>query len=444
MFYPPRPLPRGSGPRRHASRWVVALFALSWLAWGACRAVPEAAHAPGSAAPPQRGAGEGLGVEGALSSPQGSAAALSWPQTLAVVSSVTQTRIYALHEQPSSLQPLGVAEGAEYWAASPDGKHLYGVVTAPSGVQVMALSLGRHGKTRKISEVAIPSVVGATHLALHPSGQWLFVAHTLSGQASVLPVQADGGIGDVVQTIDNGPKSHYVMADQSGKHVFVPSLEGHYVGQFLFDASSGLLTPNDPPRSPEVVNARHMDIHPSERFAYVLGAASSTLASFSYDAASGLLSNPHALSTVPEGAPSTAGAAHVVVHPTGRFVYASNRNHHSIAIFSVDDTTGHAALSGYEQAEGRVQRPRDFGIDSSGRFLLSANKDGEGRALLFDIDSADGGLALASSAEAPAKATYAGFVSRELELGGALREGRRGGIVPSELRREFTASARPQ
>lgn len=405
---PRRPLFTFSAVKAVKPAWFSVATMLATIG---CSTQTPAAETPSASVPAATSEAVGASTDQSSPAADPSTTAASGG-TFALVSSVEETHVYRLDASAGSLSPAGKFEGAEYWAAAPGGTNLYGIVTADDTVKVIAASLDGQGTMTKINESPIAGAVGATHLAVHPSGRWVLAAHTNSGQASVLPIDSSGAVGAPVELTDNGPKSHYIMADQAGKYVFVPSLEGHYVGQFSIDSETGRLTPNTPPRSAEVMNARHMDFHPSQAYAYVVGAAASIITSFKYDPATGVLTDPQTLPTVPADSESKSGAAHVAVHPSGKFVYASNRDHHSIAIFAIDASTGRLTLVGYEQADGQIMRPRDFAIDPTGNFLLIANKRGTGTALLMRIDQANGKLSLAQNLVSPPVGMYAGFVSQ--------------------------------
>jgi 6-phosphogluconolactonase len=162
--------------------------------------------------------------------------------------------------------------------------------------------------------------------------------------------------------------------------------------QLLIDPATGKLSPNDPPMAgPGVAGAgpRHMAFHPSRKWAYVINELNGTITSYSYDATRGTLSEPQSLRTTPEGFTENA-SAHVVVHPGGRFVYASNRAHNSLAVFAIDDTSGRPRLVTIDTAEGMIRTPRDFTLDPNGAFALVANQ-GSGTLLVLRI-GADGRL----------------------------------------------------
>ncbi|MGH2367189.1 MAG: lactonase family protein, partial [Chloroflexota bacterium] len=134
---------------------------------------------------------------------------------------------------------------------------------------------------------------------------------------------------------------------------------------------------------------RHLAFHPSARFVYVLNEIASTLSAFAYDPEHGTLALLETVSTLPEGFSGKNSTAQIVVHPSGRFVYGSNRGHDSIAIFAIDEQTGQLTARGYESTRG--QTPRNFNLDPTGTFLLAANQ-GSDTIVTFRIDATTGAL----------------------------------------------------
>ena len=144
---------------------------------------------------------------------------------------------------------------------------------------------------------------------------------------------------------------------------------------------AGLVAPGSGPR--------HFAFCPDGKFAYVINELSSTITAFSYDASAGRLDEVQTITTLPAGFSGNNSTAEVQVHPSGRFVYGSNRGHDSIAIFAVDRGSGKLTAIGHEPTQGKT--PRNFGIDPTGRYLLAANQ-GTNNLVLFRIDAATGKL----------------------------------------------------
>ena len=155
---------------------------------------------------------------------------------------------------------------------------------------------------------------------------------------------------------------------------------------------------------------RHIAFHPNQQYAYVINELNGTTTSYRFDNTTGLLSMPQSVSNVPAGVNETS-SAHIVVHPSGSFVYGSNRTHNSIVMFRVDAGTGRLTTIGHETGGGMVRTPRDFGMDPTGRYLLVANQ-GTNNVIVFRIDTTAGTLTrVGDPVSVPASPQFAGAIT---------------------------------
>jgi len=187
-----------------------------------------------------------------------------------------------------------------------------------------------------------------------------FIQH--EGQGAQLPRQAS-------------PHAHSVNVDPFGKRAFVADLGLDKVLIYKLDATAGMIAPNDPPfvKLPDATGPRHFSFHPSGKWAYTNLEMSLQVAALSHDAETGALEVLEIESTVPEGTERKGNStAECLVHPTGRWVYVSNRGHNSIAAFAIDQETGKLDFIERESTQGEI--PRNFGIDPSGKFLIAGNQ----------------------------------------------------------------------
>ena len=161
---------------------------------------------------------------------------------------------------------------------------------------------------------------------------------------------------------------------------------------YRLDRAQGKLVPNDPPfaKCEPGSGPRHFTFHPDGRHAYVIEEISSTVTAFAYDAEAGTLKSLQRVSTLPQDFKGASTCAEVQVHPSGKFLYGSNRGHDSIAVFAVDGRMGTLRPLGHTPTQGR--NPRNFALDPSGTFLLAANQDGNS-IVSFRIDPDTGALA---------------------------------------------------
>ena len=243
---------------------------------------------------------------------------------------------------------------------------------------------------------------GPCHVVVDRSGKFVLVANYGGGSVACLPIQPDGSLGDATAFVQHvgssvdprrqeGPHAHSVNLDRANRFAFVADLGLDKVFIYRFDAAQGTLTANDPPWAKVAPGAgpRHFAFHPTGRFAYVINEMHSTVTAFSYDADRGSLETIGTVSTLPEGFLGSSTTAEVQVHPSGKFLYGSNRGHDSIAVFAIDAGTGKLTPVGHASTQGKA--PRNFGIDPTGRWLLAANQDSDS-IVVFRIDGETGKL----------------------------------------------------
>lgn len=240
------------------------------------------------------------------------------------------------------------------------------------------------------------------HLCVDPTGRWLLVVNHEHGSVVVLPIGEDGRLGPMTDLeqhtgsgpgpTQKGPHAHYVTFDPPKQRILVTDKGIDKLMVYRLDAEAGQLVPNQPPFGTVHAGAapRHLAFHPNGRYAYVNGEADMTLNVFSYDPSSGALQELQTLPTLPDGADrSGCSTAHVLVEPSGRFVYVSNRGHDSIAIFAIDPSGARLEPRGHVSTQGRT--PRNFGLDPSGRWLYAANQNSD-TIVQFRLDQQTGQL----------------------------------------------------
>jgi 6-phosphogluconolactonase len=278
----------------------------------------------------------------------------------------------------------GEVKNPSFVALHPGGKHLYAVSEVGGTGAVVAFAID--GKTGMLKELNHQPAGGAgpCHLVVDKLGRNVLVANYGGGSVSAIPIGEDGRLekptsviqhrgSSVNKSRQSEPHAHSINLDPAGRFAFAADLGLDKVLIYRFDASQGTLTANDPPSASVAAGSgpRHFAFHPSGRFAYVINEMTSTLTAFAYDAAQGKLSEIHTLSTLPRETPGNS-TAEVQVHPSGKFVYGSNRGHNSLAIFKVDAGSGKLTAAGHQSTGGKT--PRNFGIDPTGRYILAANQ----------------------------------------------------------------------
>jgi 6-phosphogluconolactonase len=250
-----------------------------------------------------------------------------------------------------------------------------------------------------------PPFVGLDH-----SGKWALVANYGNGTVSVLPVLADGSLGAPVQTLSAGANAHMIAPDPSNHFVFVPCLGADYVAQYIFDATTGMLTPNATPHVAAATGAgpRHIAFHPTLHVAYVVDETASTVTSYAFDPTAGTLSPKQTLSTLPGGFTGTNTAAEIHVHPSGQWLLASNRGADDVVVVALD-AAGAMTFHGATPSGGTT--PRDFALDPTGTLVYVANQ-GSGNVVPFRFDASSGSLtAVSGAAVMVPSASFVGFAS---------------------------------
>jgi 6-phosphogluconolactonase len=243
---------------------------------------------------------------------------------------------------------------------------------------------------------------GPCHVILDHEGRNVLVANYGEGSVAVLPVQADGRLSEASAVVQHegkslnperqaGPHAHCVTLDPTGRIAFVCDLGLDQILAYDYDAEEGSLTPHDPPFTSLKPGAgpRHMTFHPSGRFAYVINELDSTVAVFSFDAASGTLKEVQTITTLPESFDGTNTTAEVAVHPSGEYLYASNRGADSVILFEIDEDDG--TLTHIEDQGTGGRTPRHFGIQPSGDHMVIANQNSDS-LLACRIDEGNGRL----------------------------------------------------
>ena len=189
------------------------------------------------------------------------------------------------------------------------------------------------------------------------------------------------------------PHAHVVTVAPGNRHVLCADLGLDQVLVYQFDAAKAALRANEPAfaRVPAGSGPRHLAFHPNGRFLYAINELLCTMAVFTFDAARGTLQAVQSISTLPAGEVMKPefSTAEVAVHPSGKFVFGSNRGHHTIVSYAVDAATGRLTLVGHAPTGGKT--PRHFAVDPTGSWLLAENQD-SGTVVVLRIDAQTGRL----------------------------------------------------
>ncbi|MFB6152565.1 MAG: lactonase family protein [Haloarculaceae archaeon] len=246
---------------------------------------------------------------------------------------------------------------------------------------------------------------GPCHCSVHPAGDHLLVAHYTGAAVSVLPVDADGALGDPTHVVERAGSSehperqtqahpHSVTPGPDGRYVYVPDLGTDEVVVYALDADAGRLNRAGSVDARSGAGPRHLDFGPDGRFAYVINELDSTLTAYERDPGTGALDPIDTASTLPDGFDGDNVTADVHVHPSGEWVYGSNRGHDSVAVFGIES-------DGTLDPRGTVPTggawPRNFALAPDGRALFAENMHSD-EVVAFRVDERTGDLEPAGAA----------------------------------------------
>jgi 6-phosphogluconolactonase len=286
----------------------------------------------------------------------------------------------------------GETSSPSFIAFHPNKKFLYAVNEDKAAVSAFAID----DKTGNLTFLnSQPSQGGAPcHLVVDPTGKNILAANYSGGSCICIPIESDGKLGKATSFQQHEGKKkngHSIHVDKANKFALCCDLGLDKVIIYRFDAVKGTLTAHGALDAPKGAGPRHFAWHPDGKTAYINGESDLTIIACDYDADKGALTQKQVLSTLPRDVVRKGGStAETVVHPSGKFVYVSNRDpYNSIAIFSIDPKTRELTAVGH-QGVG-VKTPRNFAIEPTGQFMLVANQSG-GNVIVFRINQATGEL----------------------------------------------------
>jgi len=294
------------------------------------------------------------------------------------------------------------AKNPSFLEVHPTGRFLYAVSESSPAGSVSAYAIEAPSGNLRLLNQQSTGGAGPCHVNTDHAGNCVFVANYNSGSIAAFPIQPDGSLGERGAFIQHegssahakrqkDPHAHSVNPSPDDRFVFAADLGIDRIMIYRLDAARAALTPNDPPCATLKPGAgpRHLVFHPGGQFVYVLNEINNTITAFAYDAASGALKEIQTVSSLPESFAGETTAAEIRVHPNGKFLYASNRGHDSVAVYGVDPASGALRLIEHETAG--IKTPRNFNLDPSGRFCLVANQ-GADSVVVFRIAPETGAL----------------------------------------------------
>lgn len=387
--------------------FVIAAFAMLWV--GAIDSVSSVAVGQGAASTELRSkesssaaqtfwiGGYGPGIYASRLNPDGS---MVEPK---LVAKQTRASFFVLHPKLDVL--YAVAESA----INDPGKQDAGNKDPGRAASLVAYAFDRAAYERgELADLKLINVErvqgnGPCHVTLDSQGRFAVVANYGSGSVSLFPIRADGGLYEESSTLQHQgsgpnqarqekPHAHCSMVDPTDRWVLVSDLGADKVFVYQLDSQSKRLVPGPNPSFDLAPGSgpRHLSFHPNGKNVYVINELNMTLTSAAWDAQVGKLTEIQTVRTVGESSlQGSWSTAEVLVHPSGRFVYGSNRGHDTIALFAVGPKDGAAVRVENFSTLGKT--PRNFRMDSTGVYLLAENQDSD-TIHSFRIDSATGFL----------------------------------------------------
>ena len=280
-----------------------------------------------------------------------------------------------------------------------DTGRVYSVCSLEDGGGVAGFQISKDGKSLRPLGTQTIGNGGAAHISTDNTGRLLFTAQYGAGSVAVFPISENGEIqprSDLKkqsgsgpnQQRQKGPHPHWTGVSPDNQYLFVPDLGADKIFIYRIDHDNKSITPHGFGTSPPGAGPRHMKFHQNGKIIYVLNELDLSITV--YDYTPGKMVAKQTISTLPKELRERPNkASEIRIHPSGKFVYASNRGHDSIAVFSVDEETG--KLTFVEREPIRGSWPRNFNIDPSGKWLVAAGRHSN-TLTVFSIDQSNGRL----------------------------------------------------
>jgi 6-phosphogluconolactonase len=317
---------------------------------------------------------------------------------------------YRLDANSGALTPLGLAAetaNPTFLAIHPNGQFLYAaneieVFNGQKSGAISAFALAAKTGRLTLLNQQPSGGAGPCHLTVDHTGKFVLAANYGGGSIIALPIQEGGRLGSSTAFVQHlgssvnarrqtGPHAHGIYLDNSNRYALVCDLGLDKILCYRFDSIQGTLTPNEPPFTATQPGAgpRHFAFHPNSRFAYAINELNNSINAYLIDDKHFELKSIQTVKTLPDDSQANSTTAEIAVHPSGRFLYGSNRGHDSLAVYLVDNQAGTLKLAEFQPTQGK--NPRGFAIDPAGRFLVAANQNTHDLHV-FRIDSQTGRL----------------------------------------------------
>ncbi len=315
---------------------------------------------------------------------------------------------FSFNDTTSKLTPLGLAaitSNPTYILIHPTQRYLYAVNEDDDGkINAFQIDLTKQGNLIFINQQSSRGG-GPCYLSTNRAGQYIFVANYNGGTVAVLPIDTNDGslkessgfdqqIGSSINP-DRQQSSHphCILLDQIEENVLSTNLGSDEIYTYRFSSKNGSLSRLTTIKTAKLGDGpRHFIFNSNQKFLYVINELQSTITVYKY---SSILYPVQTISTLPENFTSDNTGAEILLHSvSGKYLYASNRGHDSLAVFTVDNNTGHLSLIQHIHVQGRA--PRNFNISPDGKYLIVANQNSN-NLVVFSIDHTSGKLTATGS-----------------------------------------------
>lgn len=273
-----------------------------------------------------------------------------------------------------------------FLAVHPDGKKLYAAARVETGDGVAGYRIGANGALELIN-TALTGDGSGSHIAVHPSGKFLVTAQYGNGSIAVFPLDSEGRLGAAKVTKHQGgsrvvsprqdvPHPHSCFFSPDGRFALVPDLGKDGIVVYRVNEQASAVETHGFIASVPGGGARHMKFSTDGKFIHLLNEITLSVTTFAWDAAAGtaqLLQTVPALTDEAKAGEPANSAAEILVHPTGKFVYSSNRGHDTVTVYRRDPAT--AALTPIQVQPVRGAHPRNINLAPGGAWLLAAGQD---------------------------------------------------------------------
>lgn len=295
------------------------------------------------------------------------------------------------------------ADNPGFLNISHSGRFLYAVANSKEGNWIVSYAIDPDSGTLTELNRQETGGVNPCHVAVGPEDRYVVYANYTGGSCGLMPLAEDGtllprssffqhtGGSGVNAKRQEGPHPHSARIAPGGQLVMVPDLGQDKVRIYRVADDGRSMTPNDPPfaTTPPGGGPRHVSFTPDGKRMYVCNEMASSVTMFDLDPSTGVAEAKQTIPTLPDDFAGNNSTAEILVHPSGRFVYCSNRGHDSIAAFAIDESTGMLTTIGQTSSGGKT--PRNFGITPDGRFVVAANQSSDD-VVVLKVDEETGAL----------------------------------------------------